>query len=334
MEEVSDRNPSEWEHGYEISSLFRRSKGSALAAIVLLALLTIIALSSRSENVTFLYNKRALQFVEDDIPTTLESAEFFNDLRAGLKATGIDEILAGEGPFTLFAPKDEAFMKESDGIDCLLEPGNEALLKEILRYHIMDETFRFTNGVKVVMKTLHGGENGDISVDYDDILRINEKAQEVTFPVAASNGMIYTIDSVLIPPGLEITCPGQNPPAETKAEKGPIFGFEPAYIDYIVISAIIIGCVLIFFFVCWFFGRVSEDRIETVEEAPIVRRPIVTPRRPRIETIRRPIAPPRRPRIERILEPRVLEAPIIYEYNSEKVEEAPPPTIWEKNVWS
>jgi len=305
----------------------------------------------------FHQNKRFLQNIKDDIPKTLESAEFFNGLRAGLMTTGFDEILAGEGPYTLFAPKDEAFMEENGGWECLLDPENEDALIEILSYHIINGTYRFTNGKKVVLETLHGGENGDISVEYDDILKINEKAFEATFPAAASNGKIYTIDSVLIPPGLEITCSDKNPstppftvPVEVR--KGPIFGAEPEYIDYIIVGSIAITCVLICYLFCRIFGSKNDSenvkdiptvttpeiRIERVEVAPTIpifqrtkqvkEAPVVPPSK-NIKRVEKAPITPRYQRTKRVEKAAIIPKPQVIEIVEEK-----PPTLWDNEIWN
>ena len=119
----------------------------------------------------------------------------FNTLAAAVKAAGLDEVLSNDGPFTVFAPTDEAFAKLPAGtVEKLLE--NPEQLKQILLYHVASGTVASGDVVKLESaKTLNGQS---VAIDARDGVRINN-AIVLAADVMADNGIIHVIDTVLIP---------------------------------------------------------------------------------------------------------------------------------------
>ena len=123
----------------------------------------------------------------------------FTQFLAAVESVGYEETLRGEGPFTIFAPTDEAFraMDERER-NRLLAPENRDELLALLAYHVVDErvTTESVNG-RVVREEASNGYR--VTVDGRDGLRVND--QLVTMPdITASNGVIQGINSVLSPP--------------------------------------------------------------------------------------------------------------------------------------
>jgi transforming growth factor-beta-induced protein len=122
----------------------------------------------------------------------------FTTLVGALQATGLVEALAGEGPFTVFAPSDEAFAKLPAGT---LESLTPEQLKDILLYHVVAGKVMAADAVALdgqMADTLLEGKQLAISVDGETVM-IND-AKVVTADVEAGNGVIHVIDSVLLPP--------------------------------------------------------------------------------------------------------------------------------------
>lgn len=133
-----------------------------------------------------------------NITETAVAAGNFNTLAGALKAADLAETLKGEGPFTVFAPTDEAFGKLPPGtVETLLKPENKEKLKSILLYHVVSGNLPSEKVVKMTSaKTLEGGEVRIMSGK--DGVMVNE-ARVVKTDVATSNGVIHVIDSVLLP---------------------------------------------------------------------------------------------------------------------------------------
>jgi transforming growth factor-beta-induced protein len=138
-----------------------------------------------------------------NIVKTAASAGSFRTLLTLLIAADLDDALKGDGPFTVFAPTDEAFAKLSKGtIETLLKAENKETLQAILSYHVVPkkERFNFDNamsGEAYEFKTLAGGK---LKITKGDgTLKVNE-AKITAQNVACNNGTIQIIDSVLMPP--------------------------------------------------------------------------------------------------------------------------------------
>lgn len=140
----------------------------------------------------------AAEPVGKDIATTAVEAGSFGTLAAALEAAGLIGTLQGKGPFTVFAPTDEAFAKLPAGtVETLLEPENKKLLISVLTYHVVPG--RVTSA-EVVKRDAIGTANGqrvNVLVDGDEV-RVNG-ASLLQADIACSNGVIHVIDSVLLP---------------------------------------------------------------------------------------------------------------------------------------
>ena len=130
-----------------------------------------------------------------DIVDTAVKAGSFSTLVAAVKAAGLVETLKGEGPFTVFAPTDEAFAKLPEGtVEGLLK--DLPKLKQILTYHVVAGKVMAADVVK--LKSAKTVEGSEVKIDASKGVKVND-ATVVTPDVAADNGVIHVIDSVLLP---------------------------------------------------------------------------------------------------------------------------------------
>ena len=135
----------------------------------------------------------------DDIVDTAVKAGSFNTLVAAVKAAGLVDTLKSAGPFTVFAPTDEAFAKLPKGtVEDLLKPENKAKLTSILTYHVVPGKIMSKDiaGKALKAKSVQGAE---ISVDATKGVMV-DTAKVVTADIETSNGVIHVIDTVIIPP--------------------------------------------------------------------------------------------------------------------------------------
>ncbi|CDU04048.1 MULTISPECIES: fasciclin domain-containing protein [Vibrio] len=122
----------------------------------------------------------------------------FNTLVAAVKAAGLVETLKGDGPFTVFAPTDEAFAALPEGtVDMLLKPENKDKLIAVLTYHVVPGKIMASEVMKLDSAVTVQGEAVMVGIDHGNVM-IN-KAQVVMADVEASNGVIHVIDAVLLP---------------------------------------------------------------------------------------------------------------------------------------
>ncbi len=133
--------------------------------------------------------------MEKDIVDTAIEAGSFNTLVQAVQAAGLEETLRGEGPFTVFAPTDEAFNALPEGtLDSLLE--DEEALANVLTYHVVAGEYLAEDVVSMTSARTVQGE--DVTFDTTDGVMIND-ANIVQTDIQASNGVIHVIDAVLIP---------------------------------------------------------------------------------------------------------------------------------------
>ncbi|MEC9372504.1 MAG: fasciclin domain-containing protein [Planctomycetota bacterium] len=133
-----------------------------------------------------------------DIVDTAVSAGSFNTLVAAVKAAGLVDTLKGDGPFTVFAPTDEAFAKLPSGtIDRLLRPENKALLQSILTYHVVPGKVTADKVTKLSNAETANGQRVDIKVSNGTVMVDNAKV--VKTDIMTSNGVIHVIDTVIMP---------------------------------------------------------------------------------------------------------------------------------------
>lgn len=134
-----------------------------------------------------------------DIVAVASGAGSFNTLVAAVKAAGLVETLQGAGPFTVFAPTDEAFAKLPKGtVEDLLKPENKQKLVSILTYHVVPGKVMAADVKTMKAKTVNGKE---LSIVVADGKVTVDKANVVKTDVAASNGVIHVIDTVVLPKG-------------------------------------------------------------------------------------------------------------------------------------
>ncbi len=132
-----------------------------------------------------------------DIVTIAVAAGSFNTLATALKEANLVETLKGKGPFTVFAPTDEAFAKLPKGtVESLLK--DKKTLTNILLYHVVSG--KVTSGDVVKLKSATTLAKSDVKIKVEDGKVFINNAQVTTADVMASNGVIHIIDTVLIPP--------------------------------------------------------------------------------------------------------------------------------------
>jgi uncharacterized surface protein with fasciclin (FAS1) repeats len=137
--------------------------------------------------------------MDQDIVDTAISAGSFNTLAAALKSAHLVEALKGEGPFTVFAPTDEAFAALPAGtLENLLKPENEAELVRILKYHVVPGKVTAAEVVQVSSADTLAGEA--LAIDASGETVLVGDAHVVKSDVMAKNGVIHVIDKVLLPP--------------------------------------------------------------------------------------------------------------------------------------
>ena len=133
-----------------------------------------------------------------DIVDTAVSAGNFKTLVAAVQAAGLAETLKGAGPFTVFAPTDEAFAKLPAGtVEDLLKPENKEKLAAILTYHVVPGKVMAADvaGKQTMVKSVQGSE---ITVNGTDGVMV-DNAKVTTADIAADNGVIHVIDTVIMP---------------------------------------------------------------------------------------------------------------------------------------
>jgi uncharacterized surface protein with fasciclin (FAS1) repeats len=144
-------------------------------------------------------NVRADETSDKTIVEIAAANDSFKTLVAAVKAAGLVETLSGKGPFTVFAPTDEAFKKVPEKVLAdLLKPENKDKLVAVLTYHVVPGKVMAADVVKLKSaKTVQGSEakitvkEGNVSID---------KANVVKTDIVAKNGVIHVIDAVILPP--------------------------------------------------------------------------------------------------------------------------------------
>lgn len=125
----------------------------------------------------------------------------FKTLTAALKAADLTATLEGTGPFTVFAPNDQAFAAlPQEALQELLKPENKALLVKILTYHVVPGKVTSTDLKSGAVKSVEGGSI-NVKIDSASGVMVNE-AKVVQPDIQASNGVIHVIDKVILPPDI------------------------------------------------------------------------------------------------------------------------------------
>jgi uncharacterized surface protein with fasciclin (FAS1) repeats len=133
-----------------------------------------------------------------DIVDTAVGAGTFTTLVAAVQAAGLVDTLKGEGPFTVFAPTDEAFAALPAGtVEDLLKPENKDKLAAILTYHVVAGKVMSTDLTEgMTAATVNGA---DVTITLDGGAKVNG-ANVTTADIEATNGVIHVIDAVIMPP--------------------------------------------------------------------------------------------------------------------------------------
>ena len=157
--------------------------------IVLLPLLAVLVIGTAS-----------LTLAQDmkDIVDTAVAAGSFDKLVTAVKAAGLVETLKGKGPFTVFAPTDEAFAKLPGGtLDNLLKPENKAKLVALLTYHVVPKKLTAKNVmIMTSAKTVNGHS---LTFKFKDGWVMVDNAKVVKTDIMCTNGVIHGIDAVVLP---------------------------------------------------------------------------------------------------------------------------------------
>lgn len=134
-----------------------------------------------------------------DIVDTAVDAGSFETLVAAVQAAGLVDTLKGDGPFTVFAPTDEAFAALPEGtVESLLMPENKDQLVAILTYHVVPGKVMSTDLMDdMEAETVQGSS---VTIDLDDGVMV-ENATVTTADIETSNGVIHVIDTVILPEG-------------------------------------------------------------------------------------------------------------------------------------
>ncbi|WP_371833421.1 fasciclin domain-containing protein [Ferirhizobium litorale] len=136
---------------------------------------------------------------EKDIVDTAAAAGQFKTLAAALDAAGLVATLKGEGPFTVFAPTDEAFAQLPAGtVEELLKPENKEKLVAVLTYHVVPGKVMAADVTKLDEADTVNGKAIDVQVE-GSAVKVND-ANVTATDIAASNGVIHVIDKVIMPP--------------------------------------------------------------------------------------------------------------------------------------
>jgi transforming growth factor-beta-induced protein len=175
--------------------------------------LSAIMLSSAAMPSLALAQPASARVVADEsknIVQVASSVDAFSTLVAAVKAAGLVETLSGPGPFTVFAPTNDAFAKlPKDLLESLLKPENKATLTKILTYHVVAGSVKAADVVKLTSAKTVEGEDVTIKVDGSTVMVNNAKVTQTD--VMASNGVIHVIDTVLVPPS--VVAEMNKPPA-------------------------------------------------------------------------------------------------------------------------
>jgi uncharacterized surface protein with fasciclin (FAS1) repeats len=181
-----------------------------LAMVLLTGASVTVAVPSASAQSSVMVGGEAMFPARDIVDNAVNSADH-TTLIAAVKAAGLVETLKGKGPFTVFAPVNDAFENLPDGtVQSLLRPENKAALTKVLTYHVVPGRYDSAaliraieaGGGSAVLKTASGGSltammNGPRNVVVRD--EAGSVASISTYDVVQSNGVIHVIDQVLLP---------------------------------------------------------------------------------------------------------------------------------------
>jgi uncharacterized surface protein with fasciclin (FAS1) repeats len=138
------------------------------------------------------------QSATKDIVDTAVAAGSFKTLAKALQTADLVETLKGTGPFTVFAPTDEAFAKlPAETLNDLLKPENKTTLRRILTYHVVPGRVPSSEVIKLQSAKAASGDT--IGINTGDAMVIVDGARVIKTDIQASNGLIHVIDAVMLP---------------------------------------------------------------------------------------------------------------------------------------
>jgi uncharacterized surface protein with fasciclin (FAS1) repeats len=181
-----------------------------LLVVIGVAASSVVAGNAFAAADTVMVGGEAMYPAKDIVDNAVNSADH-TTLVAAVKAAGLVDTLKGAGPFTVFAPTNEAFANLPAGtVDSLIKPENKATLTSILTYHVLAGRYDFKKidaaikqgGGKAELKTVNGetlmfAENGPRNIVVTD--QMGHTADISTYDVYQSNGVIMVVDKVLMP---------------------------------------------------------------------------------------------------------------------------------------
>lgn len=174
--------------------VLRRSTVAVLAVAAMLSLSACSSSETASEETTE-------ETTTGTIVDVAVGAGNFTTLVAAVTAADLVETLSGTGPFTVFAPTDEAFAALPAGVlEALLLPENKAILAQILTYHVVSGMVMAVDVTDGDVATVEGQ---NVTLSTMDGITVNG-AKVIAADVMASNGVIHAIDAVILPPGVDV----------------------------------------------------------------------------------------------------------------------------------
>ena len=181
----------------------KAKRSGVFAAVAVVLALTLSACGSdKEETMEAVAEETTEATTVGTIVDVASGAGNFGTLVAAVTAAELVETLSGEGPFTVFAPTDEAFAALPAGVvDALLLPENKAVLVQILTYHVVSGKVMAADVTDSDVATVEGQT---VKLSTADGVTVNG-AKVVAADVAASNGVIHAIDTVILPPGVDVS---------------------------------------------------------------------------------------------------------------------------------
>ena len=175
----------------------KKALGGVIAALVLLTACGSDGSTSEEAVDTTVME----EVMAGDIVAVASETEGFSTLVAALSAAGLVETLQGEGPFTVFAPTDDAFAALPEGLlEKLLLPENVGVLTSILTYHVVSGKVMSTD---IMAGDVPSVEGSAITLTTDYGVQVND-ALVISADIEASNGVIHVIDQVIVPPTVDL----------------------------------------------------------------------------------------------------------------------------------
>ena len=176
----------------------KKALGGVIAALVLLTACGSDGSTSEEEAVDTAVMEEVMA---GDIVAIASETEGFSTLVAALTAASLVETLQGEGPFTVFAPTDDAFAALPEGLlEKLLLPENVGVLTSILTYHVVSGKVMSTD---IMAGDVPSVEGSAITLTTDYGVQVND-ALVISADIEASNGVIHVIDQVIVPPTVDL----------------------------------------------------------------------------------------------------------------------------------